>query len=125
MDDSEPDGLWKRLRSIGSRRPYLRPLISVFATLALAALLVLALGVVGIVDLSFLATYWTSLGGPAFLSVALTTVAFATGLAAAVPLGALRAHGRRAPRGSRTPRRGLGRSAGTRARLPLPEGTWG
>lgn len=88
-------------------RLYWRSALGVGVTLALGALLVAILGQAGIVDTSFLGRHWTSFGGPILLSVGLTTAAFATGFAIAVPLGALRAHG---------PRTFLGRTAGQGAR---------
>src|SRR3972149_1222841 len=86
-----------------------RPALALVITLEMALVFVCLLGLMGVVDLAFLGGHWTSFGGPAVISVGLTTVAFATGFALAVPMGALRAHG---PRGfgARTRLRGAGRA---------------
>ena len=85
-----------------------RPALALVITLELALIFVCLLGLTGVVDLVFLGSHWSSFGGPAVIAVGLTTVAFATGFALAVPIGALRAQG---PPGfgARTTVRGAGR----------------
>lgn len=81
------------LRFLKGMSAYVRSALALVLTLELATLFVSLLALGGIVDFSFLGRHWPSLGWPALLAVGVTTAAFATGFALAIPLGALRASG--------------------------------
>jgi polar amino acid transport system permease protein len=72
-----------------------RPIVAFTATVAAGVVLVLVLGSAGVIDLAFMGRNWGLLRDPMILSLGLTTVAFVIGLLLAIPMGALRAHGRK------------------------------